>query len=276
MISQNRSPWRKGRGFLIFAQNSIHSRNKFRECFTQNKLAEIEFFDRFDRKGGYDAFDRRGYLKITKIMKQKIPAQKSSLIYDMGCGSGAFTYYIKKAYSRSRIIGMDISGGCITRAKKQFPDIEFRIGDIESTKIKSESVDVVCYTGILHHFANFSKVTHEAYRILKPGGRVFSYDPNYYNPAFWLYRNKSSPFYSSVGITSNERLLKSTEIERVFKDENFEMKTKIVSGIKFSYVESKGARGLLLIYNFLDQILAVTPLASKIGSFILGFGRKKI
>lgn len=243
---------------------------------TQNKLAEIKFFDRFNRKGGYDALEQDGYLKITKIMKQEIPAQKGSLIYDMGCGSGAFTHYIKKAYTTSRIIGMDLSGGCITRAKKQFPDIEFRISDIESTKIKSESVDVVCYTGTLHHFANFSKVAHEAYRILKPGGRVFSYDPNYFNPAFWLYRSKNSPFYSSVGITSNERLLKASEIENVFKREKFEMKTKIVSGIKFSYVESEKARGLLIIYNFLDQILAATPLASIIGSFILGFGRKKM
>lgn len=242
---------------------------------TQNKLAEIKFFDRFDKKGGYDALDRQGYLKFIKKMQQEIPAQKGSLIYDMGCGSGSFTYYINRAYPNSRVIGMDLSGGCIIRAKKQFPKIEFKIGDIESTKIKSASVDVVCYTGILHHFSNFSKVAHEAQRILKPGGRVFTYDPNYYNPAFWLYRSKNSPFYSSVGITSNERLLKSIEIENVFKGENFEMKTKIVSGIKFSYVESEKDRGLLLIYNFLDQILAVTPLASIIGSFILGFGRKK-
>ena len=53
------------------------------------------------------------------------------------------------------------------------------------------------------------------------------------------------------------------------------MKTKIISGIKFSYVESKKARPLLSAYNFIDRILAMTPLASLFGSFILGFGEKK-
>ncbi|KKP91956.1 MAG: hypothetical protein UR98_C0036G0001 [Parcubacteria group bacterium GW2011_GWA1_36_12] len=53
------------------------------------------------------------------------------------------------------------------------------------------------------------------------------------------------------------------------------MKTKIVSGIKFRYVESKKASPLLSVYNFMDQILAITPLASLFGSFILGFGKKQ-
>lgn len=241
---------------------------------TQNKKAEIKFFDRFEKGSGYDVFDPSGYLQIVKNMKQQIPDRKGSVIYDMGCGSGAFTYYIAKAYPKSRVIGLDISAGCIKKAKADFGDIEFRIGDVEATKIKSGSVDVVCYTGIFHHFGDFSKVATEAHRILKLGGRIFSYDPNFFNPPFWLYRSKRSLFYSSVGITVNERLLKPWEIKTVFARVGIEMQTKIVSGIKFSYVESKKARPLLSVYNFFDQILAATPMASVIGSFILGFGRK--
>jgi len=242
---------------------------------TQNKKAEIKFFDRFDKGRGYDVFEPSGYEKVARYMKDEIPNKKGLLIYDMGCGSGAFTFYIAKAYRGSKVIGMDISTGCIRKARKDYPFIEFSVGDVEATGLKSNSVDVVCYTGIFHHFADFSKVAQEAHRILKPGGRIFSYDPNFFNPAFWLYRDKRSLFYSSVGITSNERLLKAQEIKRVFENSGFRMKTKIISGIKFSYVESKSARPLLTIYNFLDQILAASPLAFIIGSFILGFGKKK-
>lgn len=242
---------------------------------TQNKKAEIKFFDRFDKGSGYDVFDTSGYLKILDYMKKEIPNKKGLLIYDMGCGSGSFTFYIARAYQNSKVVGMDISKGCIRKARKDYPFIEFMVGDVEATGLTNNSVDIVCYTGIFHHFGDFSKAATEAYRILKPGGRVFSYDPNFFNPAFWLYRSKSSPFYSPVGITSNERLLKATEIKKVFENNGFQMKTKIVSGIKFSYVESKKARPLLSIYNFLDQILTATPFASIIGSFILGFGKKK-
>jgi len=242
---------------------------------TQNKMAEIKFFDRFEKGSGYDVFDASGNEKIIDNMKKEIKAGKRSIIYDMGCGSGAFTHYIAKAYPKSKVIGLDISIGCISKAKKDSPKIDFKVGDVEATKIKSSSVDVACYTGIFHHFADFSKVAREANRILKPGGRIFSYDPNFFNPAFWLYRSKSSPFYSSVGITENERLLRTSELKAVFRNAGFEMKTKVISGIKFSYVESKDARTLLSVYNFMDQILAITPLASLFGSFVLGFGKKK-
>lgn len=242
---------------------------------TQNKAAEVKFFNRFDRGAGYDAFHPKGYEALIKNMKKEIPDKKNSLVLDMGCGSGAFTHYIHRAYPRSIVRGLDISNGCITKAREDFSDIGFMVGDVESTKMKSNSVDVVCYTGILHHFGDFSKVAKEAYRILKVGGKVFSYDPNFYNPPFWLYRSKNSPFYSSFGITENERLLKPDEIRGVFEQAGFDMKTKIVSGIKFGYVESKGARPLLSVYNFLDQILAMTPFSSVLGSFILGFGKKK-
>ena len=241
----------------------------------QDKDAEIKFFDRFDRRGGYNVFDISGYRKIIKIMKKIIPLKNGAIIYDMGCGSGAFTFYLANAYPKSRVIGIDISKGCILRAKKDSPAIEFQIDDVEHLKIKNGSADLVCYSGILHHFPDFSKVAQEAFRILKPGGKLFSYDPNLYNPAFWLYRNNNSPFYSSKGITSNERLLKAREIKKVFSNYGIEMKTKIVSGIKFRYVESKKASPLLSVYNFMDQILAITPLASLFGSFILGFGKKQ-
>ena len=110
---------------------------------------------------------------------------------------------------------------------------------------------------------------------MKPGGFFFSYDPNFYNPAFWIYRSKSSPFYSSIGITSNERLLKAKEVTQVFSKEGFETHVKIKTGISFCYVESEKTRPLLKVYNILDGILAITPFSMIIGAWIIGFGTKK-
>ena len=115
----------------------------------------------------------------------------------------------------------------------------------------------------------------EAFRILALGGRFFSYDPNYYNPAFWLYRNPTSPFYSRVGITANERLLKASEVGEVFSQAGFISESKIISGIPFTYIEDKKAQILLGVYYTLDQIMAMTPLVKFIGSFVIGYGIKK-
>ncbi len=41
--------------------------------------------------------------------------------------------------------------------------------------------------------------------MLRPGGRFVAFDPNRMNPFMWLYRDRASPFYSSVGVTENER-----------------------------------------------------------------------
>src|SRR3990167_7429349 len=241
----------------------------------QNKKAEVTFFDKFDIEGGYDAFDDSGYYKILSRLKKKFKSSDIKNVIDMGCGSGAFTARLAKELPKSEIIGLDISKGCIKRAKQDYSNLKFEFGDIEKTRFPSASVDLICYSGILHHFPDFSKVAKEASRILKPGGHFFSYDPNKYNPAFWLYRSPSSPFSTRVGITENERLLTTSEIEKVFGGFDFNVETEIISGINMKYLENKKAEVLLSIYNIFDHILAATPLASIIGAWIIGFGTKK-
>lgn len=272
------------------AQNKIgrsSSQNKTRDIFflegaglhpktpSQNKKAEILFFDKFDKEGGYDIFDDKGYYKIASILKKKLKGSKVKTVIDMGCGSGAFTARLAAALNKSAVIGLDISTGCIRRAKEDYPEIEFEVGDIENTRFKSSSIDLVCFTGILHHFPDFSRAAKEAARILRPGGHFFSYDPNLYNPAFWLYRSPNSPLSTKIGITENERLLTSKEIKNVFGKHGFEVDMTVISGINVSYIENKKAKTLLLAYNFLDYILGLTPLASVIGAWIIGFGTKR-
>lgn len=242
---------------------------------SQDKIAEIKFFNRFNREGGYDVFDKTGYQKIIKILKAEIPLKKGLLILDMGCGSGKFTSYLTKAYPNSRVIGIDISKGCVLQAKKDFPQIEFKTDDVEKTKFDNETFDIVWYSGILHHFPDFRKVAAEACRVLKPKGRFFSYDPNLFNPPFWLYRHPKSPFYSSVGIISNERLLAAREVKRIFSSSGFAAGTFSISGIPFTYVESKEAQALLGIYNLFDRLLGMTPFAKFFGALVIGFGSKK-
>lgn len=240
---------------------------------TQNKKAEVNFFDKFNKEGGYAAFDDNGYRKIISILKEKLNGSKVKKILDLGCGTGSFTFRLSQVFNQSEIIGVDISPGCVKRARKDYPKIKFEIGDIEKTFFKSSSIDLICYSGILHHFLDFSKVAKEGARILRTGGHFFSYDPNLYNPALWLYRNPKSPFSTRVGLTNNERLLAPKEVADVFERYGFTVSIKIISGINVVYLEGQN-KILLSIYNFLDHILDMTPLASTIGAWTIGFGKK--
>ena len=75
--------------------------------------------------------------------------------------------------------GVDISPRCVERATHEFPGVKFIVGDAESTGFRDNSVDILTYFSILHHFPDFTKVAKEANRILKPGGRFFSFDPHH-------------------------------------------------------------------------------------------------
>ena len=110
---------------------------------------------------------------------------------------------------------------------------------------------------------------------MKKRGQFFAYDPHAFNPAFWLYRDKHSPFYSKIGITKNERLLTGKEISKVFSRSGFEVETKTISGVPFSYIEGGRAKYFLNVYNFLDKMLGMTPLAKYIGAWLISYGTKK-
>jgi len=128
----------------------------------------------------------------------------------------------------------------------------------------------VIFSGVLHHFADLDTCLREAYRILKKGGVVLSYDPHMNNPGMWLYRHPDSPFFSTSGRTDNERLLGKAEMQEAFKKAGFtSVEIRAISGVTISYLESRFARAFLPLYNAGEFLLGLTPLAKFFGSFLI-------
>lgn len=242
----------------------------------QKKEIEKEFFDNFGREGQeYQRFAEDSYQKIFALFRRMINPQPGEKILDMGCGTGAFTHRLKQAFPQNELSGIDISEACIGYAVKSYETISFRSGDVEKTDFPDQSFDIIAYFGVLHHFPELSRVVAEARRLLKPGGRIFSFDPNHKNPVFWLFRAHESPLYCSKGVTEQERLLTTREFHQLFGANGFTTKTKVISGIKFASVEPRLMKILLPVYNVCDQILGVSPLAPILGAWVVGFARKK-
>ena len=126
-------------------------------------------------------------------------------------------------------VGLDISPKLIALGRSRYPDLEFLEGDAEHLPFPSSSLDGVLLSGLVHHLPDPSRCAAEVFRVLKPGGAFVAFDPNRINPFMYLYRDRSSPFYSSVGVTENERPVLAQQVAAVFRKSGFKVGTDYIS-----------------------------------------------
>ena len=127
-------------------------------------------------------------------------------------------------------------------AAKDNPGLDLIEGDAENLPFKSESLDGVLLSGLVHHFPDQRRLAAEVRRVLKRGSRFVAFDCNRMNPFMWLYRDRASPFYSSIGVTENERPVLAWRVAEVFRNENFRVQTDYLAGLSYCYVASGAKR----------------------------------
>jgi SAM-dependent methyltransferase len=245
----------------------------------QQKSAEIAFFDGVTQDGDYDVFTVRGYERILRAFDlhlQPLMASRPAPLkaVDLGCGTGAFTSRLLR-YD-FELHGVDISPQSVARASRKFPQIEFHVGDIESTSFPGATFDVIFLSAVLHHFPDLTRTVVECGRILKPGGILLACDPHRGNPAMWLYRCKQSPFYSSKGVTQNEQPLSKSALRRALQVEPFEeVRVSAISGVTYKHVSSRPAAFFLPAYNLAERCLDLPLIRDRFGSFLITYARKR-
>ena len=138
----------------------------------------------------------------------------------------------------------------------------------------SGAFDGVLLSGLVHHLPDPRRCAAETFRVLRTDGRFVAFDPNRMNPFMWLYRDRSSPFYSAVGVTENERPVLAGQIAGVFKGAGFTVGTEYLSGLSYRYVASKWARALLPIYNATDRVIFGLPMMKPLRAFVLTYGAR--
>jgi SAM-dependent methyltransferase len=193
-------------------------------------------------------------------------------VADLGCGSGAFTELLRRRGYQS--IGLDISPKLVALGRHKYPGLELIEGDAENLPFESASLDGVLLSGLVHHFPDPRRLAGEVKRVLRNGGRFVAFDPNRMNPFMWLYRDRASPFYSSVGVTENERPVLAWKIADVFRDEGFRVQTDYLAGLAYRYVASRRTRMLLPIYNFIDGAVFNLAIMQPFRPFVLTSGEK--
>ena len=99
-------------------------------------------------------------------------------VLDLGSGAGFDCFLAAKAVGdQGRVIGVDMTPEMVKKAwenakKGEFRNVEFRLGDIEYLPVIDNSVDVILSNCVVNLSPNKPKVFSEAYRVLKPGGKL--------------------------------------------------------------------------------------------------------
>jgi ubiquinone/menaquinone biosynthesis C-methylase UbiE len=238
----------------------------------QDKQKEIAFFDGHAAADSYDVFTPETNVRLISTCMRLAGAKPGARIADLGCGSGVFTDLLSKQGYKAT--GLDISPKLIALGQAKYPDVEFHVGDVEHLPFADGSMDGILLSGLVHHLPDPSRCAAEAFRVLKKGGSFVAFDPNRMNPFMYLYRDRSSPFYSNVGVTENERPVLAREIAGVFRNAGFKVSTDYISDLSYRYVASSRLRWLLPAYNAIDRALFAPDFMKPLRSFVLTYGEK--
>lgn len=238
----------------------------------QDKQNEIAFFDSHAAADDYNVFSDAANAKLIDSFVRLSGLGQGSKVVDLGCGSGIFTFLLsQRGYD---VAGLDISPRLLELGRQKWPHIPFVEGDVEALPYKDGSLDGVFLSGIVHHLPDPSRCAAEVFRVLRPGGRFVAFDPNRKNPFMYIYRDRSSPFYSSVGVTANERPIIASETASVFEAAGFRTSTDYLGGLSYRYIASPIMRIALPVYNMLDALLFRLPLTATHRPFVLTHGIK--
>jgi len=130
------------------------------------------FFDEMAGRFGREYLPGRSWKGLSEALLKLMPPM---VIADLGAGEGTFSLLL--AQRAKRVISVDnspkmVEYGTELALKQGVKSLEYRLGDLEKLPIADAEVDLAFFSQSLHHALHPGRAIYEAWRILKPGGRI--------------------------------------------------------------------------------------------------------
>lgn len=144
------------------------------------------------------------------------------LILDVGCGSGAYTYYLSK--NGASVCALDLSHSYLLNAKRVVDDqtAQFLQAEAEQLPFKDEAFDWILCTEVIEHITNPQQLLTEIVRVLKEKGTCILSTPSKYSPTEIFRKLMFGPQYEHLHFWTEREFKKIVALKdiKVVKSEH--------------------------------------------------------